>query len=72
MTSVHDLVDELLGAFLSWIIQQAWSIARLRVSSKVRQTLLDAWIMQKGWTVENPALDQIVESSSGPGAKRRG
>lgn len=57
---------------LSWLIQQAWSIARLRVSSKGRQTLLDAWIMQKGWTAENPALSEIVESSSGSGAKRRG
>jgi hypothetical protein len=53
---------------LSWLIQQAWSIARLRVSSKGKQTLMDAWIMQKGWTLENPGLDQVVE---GMGPARR-
>jgi uncharacterized small protein (TIGR04563 family) len=50
---------------LSWLIQQAWAISRLRVSGKGKQTLLDAWILKKGWTLEAPALDQITGTIEG-------
>jgi len=46
---------------LSWLIQQAWAIARLRVSSKSRTRLLDSWIASKAWTLRSPKLEEILD-----------
>jgi uncharacterized small protein (TIGR04563 family) len=59
---LDEIKDEALGQdrSLSWIIQQAWRIARLRVSAKGKATLLDSWIDQKGWQNDNPQIDEIL------------
>jgi len=59
---------------LSWIMQQAWRIAKLRVSPGGKATLLDAWIAEKAWTLDDPQLDDIIDVKdlkAGAGARKK-
>jgi uncharacterized small protein (TIGR04563 family) len=72
---LDEIKDEALSQdrSLSWIIQQAWRIARLRVNQRTRTTLLDAWIDEKAWRIDDPQLDQILGAVAETGrGKRKG
>ncbi len=55
---------------LSWIIQQAWRISRLRVSVRSKATLMDVWIDQRAWRMENPQIEEMLGAgAAGDGAQ---
>lgn len=56
---------------LSWIIQQSWRISQLRLSTRTKTTLMDAWIDEKAWRMDNPQIEEILGSGEG-GPKRKG